>query len=231
MDTTAEVLFILGAYLLGSLPVLYWIGKARGFELSRDEDLHGALWRDVGYAEGLAGISWDVIKGPVPPLLAWALDFSSVTIGLSGLAVTAGQMWPVFTRFYGKERGNTTGLGSALAIAPLALAFALIPLAIGGALRTSSSLRKAKGVAGQRLKFAGVSNAMPLGMLGSFVALPLAAWLLGEDAATVGTFGAMFAMIMIRRLTADLRKDLAADPPPNAASVLKNRFLYYRSDY
>lgn len=231
MDTTAEVLFVLWAYVLGSLPVLYWIGKARGFELSRDEDLHQALWRDVGYAEGFAGVSWDVIKGPVPPLLAWALDFSSVTIGLSGLAVTAGQMWPLFTRFYGKERGNTTGLGSVLAIAPLTLAFALIPLAIGGAMRITSSWRKANGVAGERLKFAGMSDAMPLGMLGSFIALAPVAWLLDEDAATVGTLGAMFAMIIIRRLTADLSRDLAANPPPNLTSVLKNRFLYDRSYY
>ncbi len=47
----AEVSFVIGAYLLGSLPVLYWIGRARGFDLSRDEDLHQVLWREVGYAD------------------------------------------------------------------------------------------------------------------------------------------------------------------------------------
>ena len=69
-----EVLFIVCAYLFGSLPVLYWIGRAKGFDLNpKEKDLHQALWREVGYTEGLAGILWDALKGPIPPLMAWLL--------------------------------------------------------------------------------------------------------------------------------------------------------------
>ena len=225
----AEVTFIIGAYLLGSLPVLSWIGSARGFDMNLDEDLHQVLWREVGYAEGLAGVLWDVIKGPVPPLLAWWYDFDILVIGLSGLAVTAGQMWPVFTRFYGKERGNTTGLGAALGIAPLTLGFALIPVAIGGGIRVISSLMKADKTTAERLKLPGMSDSMPLGMLAAFAALPLIAWRLDEDATTIWIFVALFAMIIFRRLTADLTRDLASVPRPNIAPVLMNRFLYDRS--
>jgi glycerol-3-phosphate acyltransferase PlsY len=227
----AEVFFVIGAYLLGSLPVLYWIGRARGFDLSRDEDLHQALWREVGYAEGLAGVLWDIFKGPLPPLLAWLFNFDTVVVGLSGLAVVAGQMWPIFTRFYGKERGNTTGLGTAVAIDPLSLGYALIPVAIGALMRVTSSMRKLEEKATKRLKFSGKSDSMPLGMLAAFLILPLAAWGLHEDAAIVWSFVGLFVLIVLRRLTADLKEDLGSDLHPNINSILKNRFLYDRSHH
>ena len=102
----AEVALILGAYLLGSLPVLYWIGRMRGFDLRKEYDMHLSLWRKVGYKEGLAGILWDLFKGSIPPLIAWGLDMSPLVVGISGLAVVAGQMWPVFLAFQNGEKGN-----------------------------------------------------------------------------------------------------------------------------
>ncbi|MDD5095397.1 MAG: glycerol-3-phosphate acyltransferase [Dehalococcoidia bacterium] len=225
-----EVLFVIGAYLFGSLPVLYWIGKARGFDLDpKKEDLHQALWRKVGLAEGVAGVTWDVLKGPVPPLIAWLLDFDVLTVGLSAMAVTAGQMWPAFTRFYGKERGNTTGVGAAFAVSPLALGWSLIPIAAAGAIRVFFTMRKPNRTTAESLKLPGKSDSMPLGVLVGFAILPLVAWRLDEDPVEIWIFAAFFAMIVIRRLTADLQEDLKSVPRPNVSLVLRNRFLYDRS--
>ena len=55
-----NILYILGSYLLGSLPVLYWIGRIRGYDLRLEYDMHLALWRKVGFREGFPGIIWDV---------------------------------------------------------------------------------------------------------------------------------------------------------------------------
>ena len=224
-----DIVFVIGAYLLGSLPVLYWIGRIKGFDLRQEDDMHQALWRKVGYAAGLTGILWDIFKGPIPPLIARWLGFDVLIIGLSGLAVVSGQMWPVFNKFYGKERGNTTGIGASFGIAPLAMGLAVIPIAVGALMRLASSMRRHSEAVTDRLKFSGVSNSLPLGMLIGFEILPLIAWRLHEDPVVIGTFAALFALIIFRRLTADLGKDFESDPPPRMASVLKNRFLYDRS--
>ena len=224
-----DIVFVAGAYLFGSLPVLYWIGMLKGFDLRQEDDMHQALWRKVGFIEGSAGVLWDIFKGPIPPLIARWLGFDILIVGLSGLAVVAGQMWPIFLRFDSGEKGNTTGLGVTLAISPPTLAIAAIPIIIGALWRIISSMRGSAATTTERLKFSGVSDAMPLGMLIGFASLSPAAWLLREDPMVVWTFIGLFALLVVRRLTAKLRQDLKSDPRANTASILKNRFLYDRS--
>ena len=224
-----DIAFIIGTYLFGSLPVLHWIGKVNGFDLSNEDDLHAALWRKVGPAEGLAGVLWDIFKGLMPPLLARWLGLDIIVIGLCGLAAVIGQMWPIFHRFYGKERGNTTGIGAAFGIAPIAMGIAAIPIAIGALMRLFSAIRKRSTTIQKRLKFPGVSDSMPVGMFIGFLILPLVAWFLNQTPAIIWTFLALFFLIIFRRLTADLMQDIREDSNPNIASILKNRFLYDRS--
>ena len=226
-----EILFVIGAYLFGSVPVLFWIGKLNGFDLRQDSDMHLSLWRKVGYKEGLAGILWDLFKGPVPPVTAWLLDFDILIIALSGLAVVAGQMWPIFLCFQNGEKGNTTGIGASFGIAPLAMGIAAIPIAIGALLRAMPALRKNSQKDTDSFKFSGVSNSMPLGMLTGFTLLPIVAWYLDQDPVIVWAFVGLYAMIIFRRLTADLTEELREGLKANLASVLKNRFLYDRSYY
>ena len=223
-----DVVFVAGAYLFGSLPVLYWIGLMKGFDLRQEDDMHQALWRKVGFIEGSAGVLWDIFKGPIPPLVAqFLLELDILIVGLSGLAVVAGQMWPIFLRFDSGEKGNTTGLGVTLAISPPTLGIAAIPIIIGALWRIISSNSAATTT--ERLKFSGVSDAMPLGMLIGFASLSPAAWLLREEPMVVWTFIGLFALLVVRRLTAKLRQDLKSDPRATTASILKNRFLYDRS--
>jgi glycerol-3-phosphate acyltransferase PlsY len=224
-----NVALIVGAYLLGSLPVIYWIGRMRGFDLRQEYDMHLALWRKVGFLEGLVGILWEILKGVAPPLAARLLSLDILIVALSGLAAVLGQMWPIFIRFNKGEKGNSTGLAASLVISPPVLGVALIPVAIGAFIKIASSMRESGKTASQRFKFSGVSNSMPLGMATGFAILPLAAWGFHQPSAVIGTFVLLFTLIMVRRLTAGLGKDLETDPRPNLASLLKNRFLYDRS--
>ncbi len=227
-----DAALIFGAYLFGSLPVLFWIGKARNIDIRQEYDAHSALWKKAGRREGLAAILWDIFKGPVFPLIAWGMDLSSLTIGLCGLGVVSGQMWPVFLGFKHGEKGNTTGVGASFAIAPVAMSFAAIPIAAGAFTRAI----KGKGKPVERLeendsRLSGVSDSMPLGMLAGFAFLPISAWLCHKDMAIVITFAVLFFLIAFRRLTADLIPEIKSGLKSSLASVLWNRFLYDRSYY
>lgn len=227
----AEIGYILGAYLVGSLPVLYIIGRLKGFDL-RGEDMHLELWRKVGYVEGATGIIWDIGKGALLPLVAllW-LDLGVTVASLSALAVLVGMMWPVFLRFEG-EKGNSTGIGAAGGLllgvpAYLALLF-LIPIGTGGITRAALSLRKRDAPLGERFKFGGQSVVMPLGMIIGFALLPILSWLFhSQDLILTWVFLAMFVLIVIKRLTAGLREDLKS--AGDRKSILLNRLLYDRS--
>lgn len=226
-----NILLVIGAYLFGSLPVLYWIGRWRGVDLRKEYDMHLSLWRKVGYREGLTGILLDIFRGPIFPLIAWGLDMSKLTIGLAGLAVVAGQMWPLFHGFRHGGKGNTVGVGASFAMAPLAMGWATISIATGALLRALPKLRRSAKKEADRFKFSGVSNSMPLGMFGGFGSLPLIAWLLDEDMAMVWCLVGLFGMLMFRRLTADLGKDMKAGLKTRLTLVLVNRFFLDRNYY
>jgi len=128
------IILALGSYLFGSLPVVQLLAVLRGLNPDREADLHLALWRKVGYGWGGLAVAWDIAKGVLAPLSAWLLGFSTSVMVLAGLAVVAGQMWPIFTRFQG-EKGNSTGIGMASFISPQAFGLGLVPIVLGVAFR------------------------------------------------------------------------------------------------
>jgi len=76
----------------------------------------------------------------------------------------------------------------------------------------------------------GPSRSVPLGMLLTFVLLPLLTWLWVEQGVVTLTSVIVLLLIIIRRLTADLVRDLREKPvTESAAGILLNRFLYDRS--
>jgi glycerol-3-phosphate acyltransferase PlsY len=221
----ANVALILGAYLLGSVPHLYFLGKLRGINL--EGDLHIALWRQGGRVAGTAGILIDLAKGPIPVLVGKGLGFEPYIIAIAGLAVVAGQMWPVFFHFDG-EKGNSTGLSMSAALTPVALLFALIPVVIGFAIRTVPRMLESTHSINERLKFGGPpSLSLPLGMAIAFALLPLLNWWLGQPLAVILVYLALFILIMLRRLTAGLKDDLK--PGANVPGILLFRLLFDRS--
>jgi len=221
----ADVALILGAYLLGSLPHLSALGKACGIALEGDS--HISLWQRGGRLIGLIGILGEFIKGVIPIMVGKSLGFNLFITALAGLAVVSGQMWPIFSRFDG-ERGNSTGLAMAAALAPKPLLIALVPIAIGAAIRTVPRLLDASQPLNERLKLGGApSRSLPLGMAIGFFLLPIASWWLREPLVITSGYFALFVLIMVRRLTAGLRSDLEVNT--DIKGILANRLLYDRS--
>jgi glycerol-3-phosphate acyltransferase PlsY len=219
---TAEIAFIFGAYILGSIPVLYILGRLKGFDLRKEDDMHLALWHKVGHFGGTIGIAWDISKGVAVPMVACnELGFSPLVVGLSGLAVLTGMMWSPFLRFRG-EKGNSTGIGVASALAPFAFLLALIPMLISAFIRLRSLLKETKE---ERLK--SQSRAFTLGMILGFASLPPLSLIWYPREITWALLG-MFFLIIIKRLTADLRVDFR-EAKKSKKVIVVNRILFDRN--
>jgi len=212
------------------------LSRAKGVDLSKEDDLHQALYHKVGRIEGLSGVIIDILKGVIPIVVGFVCGFSLPVTVASGVAAVVGQMWPVFRRFDG-EKGNTAGAGMILTLALMlttsgypiaywAFIIAAIPAITGFLIRT---IPRAMATSQERTVFGGpASNSLPLGMLIGFAIAPLASWLLNQPVeATLGLL-ALFLVIAIRRLTAKLDQDLKI-ARSSTRSILLNRFLYDRS--
>ena len=227
----ANVILIIGAYLLGAIPLQYLLGRLKGFDLRDEYDLHISLWRKVGPAIGLIGILGDFAKGIIAVLVANLLGFEPLIVALTGLAAVIGQMWPVFFKF-DEGKGNTTGIAMAGALVPRSTLIFLIPIIIGAAIRTAPRWLKKNQDLSQRLKFAGpASNSLPIGMAIGFAFIPLSTsslfgtWF--EQPIEITLIGvALFALIMIRRATAGVRADFKSGA--SKLSIVINRLLLDR---
>jgi glycerol-3-phosphate acyltransferase PlsY len=218
----AKIALIFGAYILGAIPVLYFLGRLKGFDLRKEDDMHLALWHKVGHGVAAIGIAWDVGKGCIPPLIAiFALGFSPLVAGLSGLAILSGMMWSPFLLFKG-EKGNSTGIGVAGPLAPNALAFAMIPMLGSALIRLRSLLKESKE---ERLK--SQSRAFTLGMILGFASLPPLSLIWYPREITWVLLG-MFFLIVIKRLTADLRVDFR-EVNKSKKVIMVNRILFDRN--
>lgn len=234
----ADIALVIGAYLLGSVPYMLLLSRAKGIDLSQEEDLHIALWRKVGRLEGLSGVLVDVLKGVIPVAIGFIFDFRLAVIALAGVAAVAGQMWSVFQKFDG-EKGNTAGAGMLLTLtvglsiteaphAYIVFLLALIPALIGAGIRTIPRFITPSQTLSQRFMLGGpVSNSLPLGMVIAFAVAPLASWCLRQPLEMTLGLLALFIVIVVRRLTAGLRADLKT--ATNVRSILINRLLYDRS--
>lgn len=223
-----DALIIIGAYLLGAFPVVYLLGRLRGFDLSKEEDMHISLWRKVGRREGLIGITWDVVKGGVAVVIVdKCSDFGWGTVTGVGLVVVVGRMWSIFLKGRG-EKANTTSLGVSAALSYQALPFLFGPIILGVCIRTLPRFFAPRQSMSERLKFGGPpSLSLPLGMFFGFGLFPLGCWIMNQPLETVIVTAIIFLLIVIKRVTAGLREDLKT--ATNKKSVLINRALYDRS--
>ncbi len=223
-----ELGLIVGSYLLGSFPFIYLLGRLRGVDLRQYEDMHIALWRDVGRLPGFIGVGFDFAKGVIAVVVARAVGFEDGWVAFAGVAAVAGQMWPVFMKFDG-EKGNSTGLAMSGALDPASMLIALVPISTGFFVRTIPRLRRRDQSLDERLKFGGPpSLSLPLGMAGGFAVLPLAAWGWGRPLVMIIAFVGLFLLIMLRRVTAGLSEELRQ--PTGKRSMMLNKFLFDRSE-
>lgn len=129
-------IFIIVAYLLGSIPTSVWVGK---FFFNKDVRDYGSgnagatnTVRVLGYGAGIPVLLFDVFK-------AWLAVFASMhwfewnTSGdtlvyfniIIGIAAVIGHIYPIYIGFRG-GKGVATLAGTALALFPLAFLSSLI---------------------------------------------------------------------------------------------------------
>jgi len=225
--------FIIASYFLGAMPFMILIGRLRGVDLSKEPDLHHALWYNVGRPWGILGFVLDILKGVVPVLAGFLLGFPLMVNALAGMAALCGQMWPVFRRFDG-ERGNTVSVGivSTLSFAygvPLIFIIALAIAMAGFFVRTALRWKASGSNLNERLRLGGSpSLVFPLGVIIGFASCPLSSALMGQPAEMTLAFAGVVVLILVRRLTAGLRADMRDSRRP--WDVIANRLLFDRSE-
>lgn len=223
-----NILWIVGAYLYGSVPVVYLLGRLRGVDLSQEEDMHISLWRKVGRVEGFCGIFWDVIKGGIAVLVVdRALHLEDWVVAGVGLAVILGELWPVFLRGRG-EKANTTGMGMAAALVYQAIPFLLGPIVLGALVRTVPRFLHRGQTMDERMKLGGPpSLSLPLGMFFGFALFPVGCWVWDAGWERIAAGIVLFALILVKRLTFGLTDDIKKEGLK--PSIIVNRLLFDRS--
>ena len=224
----ANIGLIIGAYLYGSIPFSWIIAKLKGVDLRHyGTRAIGAanLAQAVGTKAGVIGGVCDFSKGLLPVLVGYYGIRSEVEIlCLSGLAALLGHIWSIFLKFSG-GRGGTAGGGIAIgfmitALLPWTMVIVAIPIFLGY-IRRSLKPRHTP------------SLTVPVGMLITFALIPILTWLWVEpphQTPLTLTFVAVLLTLIVRRLTADLTRDLRERPATQSVrGILVNRLLYDRS--
>ena len=124
------VLLVLAAYLMGSVPTSYLVGRLNGIDLRKhgSGNLGGTnAYRVMGAAAGVPVVLVDVCKGFVPAYFFPAWDGAALgdLALLYGLAAIAGHVWSVFMGFRG-GKGVATGAGVLVALAPTSALIGLL---------------------------------------------------------------------------------------------------------
>jgi glycerol-3-phosphate acyltransferase PlsY len=190
-------------------------------------DFHQNLWYRAGKITGVLGVLGEFIKGALPVLAGRFLDFSPAIIAIAGLAAVCGQMWPVFSKFDG-EKGNSIALAMIIALVPKSGLVAIVPVIIAVLIRTAQRLLTWSKTTGDKSVIGGpYSVSLPLGMAICFLIIPVIAWYFGEPVEIVWCLVALFVLLMIRRLTAGLSRDLKGNG--DIKKVLIRRLLFDRA--
>jgi len=122
------LLAIILGYLIGSIPVGYLIGRARGIDITTlGSGRTGGtnVYRSLGKKYGLLSGILDVFKGIAAVLLAQYLFgdapgmIPGVAPALAGAFAVVGHNWSIFLGFRGGA-GGATGAGALLALNPTA---------------------------------------------------------------------------------------------------------------
>ena len=134
MGATISLIGIgLFAYLFGSTPFGFLIGKFNGIDIRRvgsgnigATNIRRALGRDWG----ILCFALDLLKGLLPVLICQTIaknwSIGGETAGLiAALMTVTGHMWPCWLKFRG-GKGVSTTIGTLFAIAPVAVLCALV---------------------------------------------------------------------------------------------------------
>ena len=186
------VAVLVGAYVVGSAPIAWFLGRWRHLELREVGSGNPGtsnLFRNAGVGAAVLSGPLQFAQGVVPVVVARAVGGDATFIEIAALCAVAGNGWPVWFRFNG-QRCIAVATGAAAAINPALLVVLLVCFTAGA-----------------------LSHAIAVGVLAGFSALPFAAaWIGGRGLAL--TCVALLLMIVLRRLeglSADLRRASSAD--------------------
>ena len=207
---------VIVTYLLASISFPYWIARAYAVDLRSvgERKLGGGnLAKSVGLAEGIVGGTLDGAKGLLAVVIVRAIGLPLEEQLACGIAAIVGQMWPAFHGFDG-GRANATGWGFALAADPVAALIMGAPIYLS--------------LLAVRVVHPRPTRLLPLASLLSFAIFPAVIWEQEGTTPTVVAGLIVLALILVRRVSAGLREDLATGAP--LARVLANRAVYDRSE-
>lgn len=207
---------VVTAYVLGSISFPWLIAWWHGIDLRSvgSRKLGGSnLVSVMGLRWGVTGGLLDAVKGALVVWGAAAIGLPVETRALCAIAAVAGQMWPIFHDLDG-GRANATGWGAMIALDPIAAAIAAIPLVAAFAARYLVRPRP--------------TRLVPLASILTFLVWSATIWEIEGMTATVVGGLVIFALVLLRRITADLDRDLKTTAP--LRRVLVNRALYDRSE-
>ncbi len=213
----AEILLIGGGYLFGSLPFSVALARLSGLDISQEQDLHIALWHRIDKKLAILAGAVDFFKGVIVVLIGFGLGISSIAVAFSGVTTVAGQMWPPPYGGHG-EKGNAPGVAVVITLSLLyEVHWALLSViffATGAALtyyyerRSTTSHQSRNGETKSHSAGHPLALSLPLGMLLGFIVGPVASWHWRGLAAVTQALLALLIIIVVRRLTANLKADL-----------------------
>lgn len=128
---TVFAVFLIGAYLLGSVPFGLLISqKVARLDITKAGSGNiGAtnVAREVGLRWGVITLLADVVKGFIPVVLARhflgsSIEINEALIGMVGLSALLGHQFPLYNRFRG-GKGVATCLGVLSAVSPISCLF------------------------------------------------------------------------------------------------------------
>lgn len=198
-----EVVVLVGAYLVGSVPVAWLLARWRGGvdlrELGSGNPGTSNLFRNTGIGLALLSGPLQFAQGLTAVLVARAVGGEGTFLDLAAVCAVAGNGWPIWLRFHG-QRGIAVATGAVAAINPVLLAVLLACFAVGA-----------------------VTHAIAIGVLAGFSVLPIAAaWIGGRDLAI--TCAVLLAAVVLRRLEG-LRSDRHSAASDDGRRVLLRRLL------
>ena len=187
------VALVVGAYLIGSVPVGYLVARwRRGIDIRQYGTGNvGAsnAFRNVGRWVGVGVAAVNILQSMLPTLIALSLGYTRVAAGLVGFAAAIGYAWPLFLRFSGGRAVATTG-GVIIALWPIPSILLALFFIAGAFVKRN-----------------------PLTMFVGFGLLPVYLWVSGQPGDEAILAAVLYAFMMSRRLVG-LRGDLRGAEHP-----------------
>ncbi len=126
------ILYLLGTYLLASIPFGYIVGKLFGKDITKEGSGNiGAtnVTRTIGKKAGALVLILDLLKGFIPVYIAKHIFWDSKYVAVVAVVAVMGHCFSVFMKFKG-GKGVATGFGVLLALS-LKTAFIVFLLWLG----------------------------------------------------------------------------------------------------